>query len=167
VSAERIMGGRIHMPDHADVRVVPPLVYLGALVLGFLIQWRWPVPLVREKGIDVFFAIGVALFVIGVWLVAQALRGFRAARTSPIPVRPTTALVLRGPYRYTRNPMYLGMLIVSVGITLAANALWPLVLVPAVIWIINRYVIVREEKYLSRKFGGEYEVYKRRTRRWI
>lgn len=159
--------GRVHLPDHADVRIVPPLVYLAALVLGFLLQWRWPVPLAREEGVAVFLGIGIALFVVGVWLVAQALRGFRAANTSPVPVRPTTALVLRGPYRYTRNPMYLGMLLVSAGITLAANALWPLLFLPIVIGVINRKVILREEKYLSRKFGGEYEVYKRRTRRWI
>lgn len=165
--ADRRRAARVRMPDHADVRVVPPLVYLAALVLGFLMQWRWPVPLAREQGIAVFLAIGVALCVIGAWLVAQALRGFRAAHTSVVPVRPTTALVMRGPYRYTRNPMYLGLALVSAGIALAANALWPLLFLPFVIAVINRKVIVREEKYLSRKFGGEYEVYRRRTRRWI
>lgn len=164
--AERIVG-KVHLPDHAGVRLVPPLVYLAAVVLGFALEWLWSVPLAREEGIAVFLTVGVALVALGVWLIVEALRGFRAASTSPLPVRPTTALVMGGPYRYTRNPMYLGMLLVSAGIALAANTLWPLVLLPVVVAIINREVIVREEKYLSRKFGGEYEVYKRRTRRWI
>lgn len=154
------------MPDHAGVRILPPLVYLAALVLGFAVQLAWPVPLAHED-VTMFLTIGIALIALGAWLIAGALRGFRAASTSVVPVRPTTALVLDGPYRYTRNPMYLGMLLVSVGITLAANAVWPLALLPFVVAIMNREVIVREEKYLSRKFGGEYEVYKRRTRRWI
>lgn len=154
------------MPDHAGVRVLPPLVYLAALVLGFVAQLVRPVPLAHEH-VAIFLAIGIALVAIGASLLTTALRGLRGASTSVIPIRPTTALVLGGPYRYTRNPMYLGMLLVSAGITLAANAVWPLVLLPFVIAIINREVIVREEKYLSRKFGGEYEVYKRRTRRWI
>lgn len=164
--ADRPMG-RVHMPDHAAVRVTPPLVYLAALVLGFAIQWAWPVPLASDDGVAMVLTLGVALGAFGAWLVADALRGFRAASTSPVPVRPTTALVVDGAYRYTRNPMYLGMLLVSAGVALSADALWPLVLLPLVVPIINREVILREEKYLSRKFGGEYEVYKRRTRRWI
>ena len=158
---------RVHLPDHADVRVVPPLVYAAALAAGFLLQWARPIPLARETGVVAFRTVGIGLALLGGWLVAEALRGMRARGTSPIPVRPTTALVLDGAYRYTRNPMYLGMLLVCAGLALAANALWPLVLLPFVVSIINRHVIVREEKYLSRKFGGEYEVYKRRTRRWI
>lgn len=164
--AERT-AGRVHMPDHAGVRIAPPLVYLAALVLGFAIHWIWPVPLAHEEGVAIFAGIGTALLAVGGGLIVEALRGFRAARTSPIPVRPTTALVMDGPYRYTRNPMYLGMLLASAGIALAGNVLWPLVFLPIVVSIINRQVIVREEKYLSRKFGGEYEVYRRRTRRWI
>jgi protein-S-isoprenylcysteine O-methyltransferase Ste14 len=158
---------RVHLPDHAGVRIVPPLVYLVALAVGFLLQWARPIPLARESGIVAFRTIGVGLVLVGGWLVADALRGMRAAGTSPVPVRPTTALVLDGAYRYTRNPMYLGMLLACAGIALAADALWPLLVLPFVVSIINKHVIVREEKYLSRKFGGEYEVYKRRTRRWI
>lgn len=156
---------RVHLPDHAGVRVAPPLVFAGAVAIGVALHWL--VPIAPEWAVVALRAIGAVLIVVGAWIVVEAVRRMRAAHTSPIPARPTTALVLDGPYRYTRNPMYCGMLLASAGAALALHALWALLLLPFAVGIVNREVIVREEKYLSRKFGGEYEVYKRRTRRWL
>ena len=91
----------------------------------------------------------------------------RLARTSPFPERPTTSLVVRGPFRFTRNPLYVSMSLVHTGVSVFANALWPLLfLVPAVLSI--RYlVIAREERYLTRRFGADYGAYCRRVRRWL
>jgi protein-S-isoprenylcysteine O-methyltransferase Ste14 len=83
------------------------------------------------------------------------------------PWKPTTAIVTTGPYRFTRNPAYLGMALVYVGIALLAEALWVLVPLPFVLAIIDRAVIAREERYLQRKFGHEYLDYKATVRRWI
>lgn len=154
-------------PDHADIRVHAPVVYAGALAAGFLLQWLFPVSIAHEEGRTLFRFIGAGLIVLGLTLGGSAVGLFRAAGTSPVPFRPTTALVLDGPYHFTRNPMYLGMLLIYSGIMLITNAAWPLVFVPVIVAVITRNVIVPEEKYLSRKFGGEYEVYRRQTHRWI
>ena len=92
---------------------------------------------------------------------------FRRARTSPIPIRPTTALVTNGPYRFSRNPMYLSLVLLYVGLALRLNDFWVLALAPVVIVLVHYLAIVREEQYLERKFGQEYLDYKARVRRWL
>jgi protein-S-isoprenylcysteine O-methyltransferase Ste14 len=87
--------------------------------------------------------------------------------SDPNPYKPATALAVHGPYRYTRNPMYLAMTIFYLGLTLLVNTLWPLVLLPAVLLVVQRGVINREERYLERTFGDAYRAYKARVRRWL
>ncbi|MBV8230410.1 MAG: isoprenylcysteine carboxylmethyltransferase family protein [Planctomycetaceae bacterium] len=96
-----------------------------------------------------------------IWAVAT----FRRLGTTPNPAGPTTALAVGGPYRFTRNPMYLGLVFLMAGLEFLANALWPLVLLPVV--IVRRAVIDREERYLTAEFGEEYLRYKARVRRWL
>jgi len=103
----------------------------------------------------------------GVALAASAIVLFRRAGTSPVPIQPTTALVAQGPYRFTRNPMYVGLAALYAGIALLVNSLWPLVLLPVVLVVIRWWVIAREEAYLERKFGDAYRAYTRRERRWL
>ena len=88
-------------------------------------------------------------------------------RTSPLPIKPTTAIVATGPYRFTRNPMYVGLAALYLGITLWVDSLWPVLFLPAVLFMIQRFVIAREERYLEAKFGDQYRGYKARVRRWI
>lgn len=100
----------------------------------------------------------------------QAFLGRRALTRAGTPVRPnqpTTAIVTDGPYRYTRNPLYLALTGVYTGISLIVNALWPLVLLVAVLFVIQWGVVAREERYLEGKFGESYLAYKRRVRRWL
>jgi len=82
-------------------------------------------------------------------------------------VRPTTALVITGPYRFTRNPMYLGFLLLYIGVSCWFGWIWPLLLAPLLVWLIRVFVIEREERYLDRKFGQEYWRYKAQVRRWL
>ena len=96
-----------------------------------------------------------------IWAVAT----FRRLGTTPNPAGPTTALAVGGPYRFTRNPMYLGLVFLMAGLAFLANALWPLVLLPVV--IVRRAVIDREERDLTAEFGEEYLRYKARVRRWL
>ena len=152
----------------SGVRIPPPLVYLAGLGTGFVLQWWLPLALVAAPGkaAPVRYA-GYALIVLGIALAGAAIGMFRQAGTSPNPTRPTTALVATGPYRFTRNPMYLGLALVHAGIALAADALWPLVALAPVLAVIRYRVIAREEAYMAKKFGAAYADYCGRVRRWL
>ncbi len=89
------------------------------------------------------------------------------AGTSPNPTKPTTKIVVQGPFRFFRNPIYLSFTLIYLGITIATNALWPLLLLPVVLVIIQLRALYPEEKYLEQRFGEEYLRYKARVRRWI
>ena len=91
----------------------------------------------------------------------------RRADTPISPEEPVSSLVTDGPFRYTRNPGYLGIAMTYAGLASLANALWAILLLPATLFVIQRGVIEREERYLERKFGEEYLRYKARVRRWI
>jgi protein-S-isoprenylcysteine O-methyltransferase Ste14 len=107
------------------------------------------------------------LVAVGVGTVFFAIRAMRRADTPVDPYEPTTALVIDGPFRFTRNPLYLSLTLVYLGITSLMNAFWPLMLLPAALVIMQRGVIVREERYLESKFGEEYLRYKAKVRRWL
>jgi protein-S-isoprenylcysteine O-methyltransferase Ste14 len=111
--------------------------------------------------------LGWGLLLAGVLLAVSAAYLFRRGGTTPNPTKPTTALVIGGPYRLTRNPMYVGMATLYFGGTLLLNDPWPLAFLPVVIALVRRRVIAREEAYLERRFGDEYRAYKARVRRWI
>lgn len=161
------------MPDntaHTDtsgVRFPPPLYYLTGLLIGFVIQRFYPIYLAKPNHHLIVYTLGGIWIFLGLLLAGWALLVFRRAGTSPIPHRPSTALALDGPYRLTRNPMYLAMALICVGIGLAVNMLWPLVSVPVVMVLVDRLVIAREERYLEGKFGDPYRDYRKRVRRWI
>jgi len=102
-----------------------------------------------------------------VLLAASAVVLFRRAGTTPNPTRPTTALVLHGPYRFTRNPMYVSLVLLYVAVTLFVNSWWPVVLLPLVLVATDRLVIAPEERYLAAAFTAEYGAYRSRVRRWL
>lgn len=110
---------------------------------------------------------GWAAIVAGVLLAGAAVYRFRRAGQTPIPTQPVTALVVHGPYRVTRNPMYLAMTLVYLGGLMLLGDAWPLLMLPAVLVLIQRAVIAREEAYLERTFGEAYRAYKARVRRWL
>jgi len=103
----------------------------------------------------------------GIGLQLDAFRRFRARRTPLLPGRPTTALVTGGVYRFTRNPMYLGMVLILIGGVVIGGSVAPALVPPLFVWIINRRLIRGEEARLSRQFGDAYADYRRRVRRWI
>jgi protein-S-isoprenylcysteine O-methyltransferase Ste14 len=150
--------------DQAGVIAPPPLIYGAALVAGLLLHARVPVKIVP---VATARAGGSALTAAAIAVGATAFRALRAAGTSIDPREPTTALVTSGPYRFTRNPLYLSLTFLYAGIALSTRALWPLLLLPAVLATIDRGVVAREEAYLERKFGTDYLVYKERVRRWL
>lgn len=150
--------------ETAGVIAPPPLLFVGGLALGQLVHkavprgfvpQRWRVPL------------GVALVGGGGALAGWAFTTMRRAHTSPEPWRPTTAIVMHGPFRYTRNPIYVAFTLIYVGLAAWRNSLATLLLLPAVLTVLRRGVIEREEAYLERRFGDEYMQYKARARRWV
>jgi len=150
--------------DHADVRIPPPLIYVAGFVLGLALERFLPVLVLPKIPSRVAAVLCIALGVtIAVWSVGL----FHRERTSFVPIKPTTTLVIYGPYRFTRNPMYLGLVCLYAGLALWLGVFWALILLPAVMALIQRYVIIREEQYLERKFGGAYLKYKADVRRWI
>jgi len=149
--------------DSAGVVAPPPLIYLGGLAVGFALEALLPGTSIPGA---VRWILGGVLLVAGLVLLGSFNTAFQRKGTAVEPWKPTTAIVTTGPYRLTRNPAYLGMALVYIGIALLADALWVLVPLPVVLLIIDRMVIAREERYLERKFGQEYLNYKGRVRRW-
>ena len=150
--------------DTPGVVAHPPLIYAGALGTGLLAHALFPVAFLPRP---IAWALGLPL--VGGGLVVGLLgdRALDTAGTNRSPYAPTTRLATEGPYRFTRNPLYLSLTLVYGGITLLANALWAALLLPFVLVVMRRGVIDREERYLERKFGEEYPGYKARVRRWI
>lgn len=146
--------------DNPRVRVPPPLIFGGLLALGLVIDSdpfrAGPVQLA-----------GVALAAAGLALIAIALGLFAGAKTRPEPWQPASHLVERGLYRFTRNPMYLGMALLSLGVALAFSSLPGALLALVALAIIDRTVVTREEAYLTRRFGADYSAYMQRVRRWL
>lgn len=154
--------------DAASVRILPPAVPLVAVLLGVGLQQLWPLRLFPELNQWVHYWVGGAIvagaiLILGLWPVIL----FRRSGQSELPWTPTSRIVESGPFRVTRNPMYLQMVLVCIGIAVILANVWILLLTPAAGWVLQRFAIIPEEAYLERKFGETYRDYKRRVRRWI
>jgi protein-S-isoprenylcysteine O-methyltransferase Ste14 len=151
------------MRDVANLGAIrPPRVYLVALVTGVLLQLVLPLPfLPRGVTAGAFLVIGA------IALLWYAVARFRAAGT-PVPARrPTTAIVRSGPYRFSRNPIYLAYSLFLLGIAIWLNSVWLVATLAVAVALMHFVVIRREEEYLERRFGAEYLDYKASVRRWL
>jgi protein-S-isoprenylcysteine O-methyltransferase Ste14 len=158
----------MHLPTDsvtfAPMRRLNPIAvivacWLGGWILGILVSFNALPALLRWIGIPVFAA--------GFPLGVPALRGMIRARTSPNPARTPTSLVVTGIYRYTRNPMYLGMLLLYSGAALLVGVVGPFVLLPVAWVLLDRWVVRSEEQRLHALFGQSYEEYSSHVRRWV
>jgi protein-S-isoprenylcysteine O-methyltransferase Ste14 len=153
--------------DDAGVLVPPPLLYGIPIVAAAIIHWRRPWPIVDDDLMVLAFA-GFLMIVAGIATGLASVYSFRKAHTTILPMgRPTTAIVESGPYRFTRNPMYVAMAFAYVGLSLLLNNVWALLLLPFVLVVLDVSVIRREERYLASKFGDPYREYCLRVRRWL
>jgi protein-S-isoprenylcysteine O-methyltransferase Ste14 len=153
--------------DAAHVRIFPPGVPLAAILIGVALQWLWPLDLSIADSSPAHYWIGGLIVCGGFGLGAWAVLLFRQRDQSPNPRKPTPCIEERGPYRITRNPMYLQMVLVCIGFAVILMNGWILALTPVVIWLLQRFAISPEEAYLERKFADEYLAYKDRVRRWL
>lgn len=153
--------------DTPGVIVRPPVLFAGGLLAGWLLEWLWPL---GPSGFAVHAAvgsIGVLLILAAGVVFALAARRFRQAGTNIPTNLPTTALVTKGPYRYSRNPIYIALTLLYAGIAVVAGLWWSLPLLIPVLVILHWGVVLREERFLEKKFGDAYVHYRQRTRRYL
>jgi protein-S-isoprenylcysteine O-methyltransferase Ste14 len=150
----------------ADVRVPPPFVFLGGVVLGVVIDrfvTAIPFPIARAASL----AVGGILMAIGAALPVSARLHFRRTGQSVKPWEPTPTLIFEGPYRFTRNPMYVGLTLFEIGLGLLMNMVWVSALAVPALATVHFIAVLPEEKYLSGKFGDSYRSYLGRVRRYL
>lgn len=146
--------------DHPGVLVPPPLMFAALVGAGLLVDGG---PMAGALALLCAAFLSAA----GVGLIAAALRLFFGAKTRPEPWRPASALVAAGPYRFTRNPMYLRLVLIGLALSLAFTSPAAALLTLLAGWIVDRTVIAREEAYLQRRFGPDYRRYCQRVHRWL
>ena len=154
-------------PARLPVHLPVPWVYVLVYLAGVPLEWKWPVRLPFQVSPAVTLPAGMATFAIGAAIAGWGWITFRRAGTTRVPGEMSTEFVTWGPYRFTRNPMYLGMAIAYVGEALIQRHVWPLLLLPLVLAFVNWAVIPVEQANLTRAFGDRYLEYCRRVRRWI
>src|SRR3984893_16164728 len=150
--------------DAPNVKIIPPLVYLAGLLIGFLANIWMPIKVVPNL---VAWTLGGLFIFCGAVLMGSPVFNFRAVGTTVRPDRAASTLVIAGPYKITRNPMYLGLAFVYFGIAIAGQSVWALILLPVVLLVVQRGAIEPEEAFLEKRFGAEYSRYKEKVRRWI
>jgi protein-S-isoprenylcysteine O-methyltransferase Ste14 len=151
---------------HATPGVIafPPLIYAGPLALGLLLNAVAPINFLPPS---LTWWLGLPLIGSGLVVGAAAIGTLRRAGTNVNPNAPATALVTDGPFRFSRNPIYLAFTLLYGGITVVANDLWAVLPLPIILAVMQRGVIEREERYLDRTFGTPYRQYQARVRRWL
>src|SRR3954470_14734490 len=145
-------------------RIIPPIYFFAALLAAVGLHFYFPIWRVVPSPFNV---AGGALVVIGLALAVWAAGLFRAAGTPVRPFERSTSVVTSGPYRFTRNPMYLGMVLVLIGVAVLFGSLAAFVPIPLFVWQIRRKFVLPEETFLEGLFGNEYVQYKARVRRWL
>jgi protein-S-isoprenylcysteine O-methyltransferase Ste14 len=150
--------------DAPNVKIVPPLVYLAGIIIGFVATIWMPTKVVLNS---VAWTVGGILICCGAVLSGSALLKFKDVGTTVRPDRAASTLVIGGPYKISRNPMYLGLAFVYLGVAVARQSVWALILLPVVLIVIQRGAIEPEEAFLEKRFGANYIRYKENVRRWL
>ena len=152
------------LKDSPGVIACPPLIFLAALGLGLLLHWLMPIgsfPIAFSK------PLGIALCLTGIAVGFWGSATMHRAGTNVRPDLPAKALVTGGPFRFSRNPLYLSLTTLYLGIAFFCEAMWPLIMLVPVLAFVHWRIVLREERYLESKFGDAYRRYKTRVRRWI
>jgi protein-S-isoprenylcysteine O-methyltransferase Ste14 len=150
--------------DNAGVIAFPPALYAGTLCIGLLVSFVFPIAFLPRS---LALVLAVLAMIGAGWISTAAFQAMNHAQTAVNPAKPTTAIVSDGVFRLSRNPLYLSLTLLYIGISLLFSALWALLLLLPLLVIVQIGVIQREESYLERKFGDEYLRYKVQVRRWI
>ncbi len=146
------------------VRIQPPLIFGCSILCGIGLNRLYALPI---PGMENGRLVGGIIIAIACMIALWALIGFYRAGTDVRPDEPDTVLLTSGPYRYSRNPLYIVLILIQITAALWLNILWVLLLAPVSAVIIHYYAVTREERYLEQQFGQEYLDYKQRVRRWL
>lgn len=152
-------------PDHGPgIIVPPPIIYLVGFLFAYAMNRFYSIPMFGPP-LSIVLALIAAMpsAILGLW----SLMEFWRARTNPFPHKPSSSLVVIGPYRITRNPMYVSLALLYIGFGFLLGISWVFVFLPAVIFVMHYYIIRREESYLESRFGEQYLAYKQQVRRWL
>ena len=155
-----------HEKDGAAVRIAPPFVYLGGVIIGIVLH-AFVMPLAIELPLGLRIALAVAAGVLSLVLMGDAIKLFRRTGQDPKPWESTPEIVSTGVYRFTRNPMYVGMAVLQIAMGIGLGNWWLIILVPVVLAIVYMIAVRHEEIYLQRKFKDQYLDYKTSVRRWL
>jgi protein-S-isoprenylcysteine O-methyltransferase Ste14 len=153
--------------DTAGVIAPPPVIYAATLALSIILHRLFPLRLMPGNARSIRRPAGIALIVAGLIPAAWAARTMHRHGNSPDPNHPVASLVVDGPFRFSRNPIYLSLTACYLGVGMLLGTVWHLLLLPLLMAVMRRGVVDREEAYLSRRFGEEYRVYMADVRRWI
>ena len=150
--------------DHAAVKIHPPVLVSLHVLAAFFLNKLFPLPFIFPKILE---WVGYGLVIIGLGLAIIAASRFMQAHTTLDPHGSVSNIVTGGPYRFSRNPIYLGFVCLLIGFPFIFRNYWGLILSPLLVVLMNRLVIEQEEAYLGKKFGDVYTGYKSRVRRWL
>jgi protein-S-isoprenylcysteine O-methyltransferase Ste14 len=157
-------GGRVPGPDHAGIIAPPPLLYAGGVGLTLLLRWVWSIPIASHPAVVwagiIVLGAGIALNLLGVY-------GMRRAKTPINPYQETKTVIASGAFRISRNPIYVGLTLIVVGLTLILDTFWGLIVLVPVLIVMHYGVVLREERYLRAKFGEPYRQYCEAVRRYL
>jgi protein-S-isoprenylcysteine O-methyltransferase Ste14 len=145
----------------------PPIVFAGGIVASVALAWLVPLPWIPPPISEVLFAVGLLVMAGSLFLVVQAIRTLRKSGTTVLPTRAADALVTTGPYRLSRNPIYLGDAALMIGAGLAFGIAWFIIFAILCAFATQKLAIENEERHLSIRFGKRYRDYAKRVRRWI
>ncbi len=154
------MNGR----DSEGMLTPPPVVYLVFLLIGIGLEYYWPSPFLPQVA---QYPVGITVIILSFVVFGMVLREFSASSSSVDHRRPTTEVISSGPFRYSRNPIYVSMTMLCTGIAMVTNNLWILVMMIPAVLVIHYLVIIKEEAFLEEKFGDEYRRYCASVRRWL
>jgi protein-S-isoprenylcysteine O-methyltransferase Ste14 len=149
--------------DHADVKIHPPVLTFIFILLAYLANWLIPL----QFSIQWLRYLGFGIAIIGFLLQFFAIREFMKAKTTVNPHGSVSNIISSGIFRLSRNPIYVGFVLMSIGFPMYSGTYWGLILAPVLIISFNKLVIEHEEAYLEKKFGEPYTSYKSRVRRWF
>jgi protein-S-isoprenylcysteine O-methyltransferase Ste14 len=150
--------------DRPGVPIAPPLLFVIPIVASLALEWLLPTSFIHGS---LRWVPGVLLTIAGIALSVGGFLTQKRAGTDPFPYHPSMRIVAHGPYRFSRNPIYFGFALLTLGLAILVDSAWMLLALPIGLVLIDRFVITREERYLERKFGEEYLNYKRGVRHWI
>jgi protein-S-isoprenylcysteine O-methyltransferase Ste14 len=150
--------------DHASVRIHPPILLLLHVFAAFLLNRLFPLPFAFPK---ILMWAGYVIILVGIGLALSAAGRVMQAHTTLDPHGSVTEIVTGGPYRFSRNPIYLGFVLLLIGFSLVFGTYWGLIASPVLIASLYQFVIKHEEAYLEKKFGDAYTGYKSRVGRWL